>query len=166
MMFWLLFSVTLLEAVRAQCPADLADIPNAAFSPSTGCIWADSDESHRFDNFDEANARCKEVFGPEGRLIEIQSAEDQELAVLVMRAAESMFTVGDPELSYWWSGLRDDDDDGLWVWTGSNTSLTYSDWHPYAVPEAPLFNCMQFLSGTAYEGEGGRDSPLSPYFLG
>ena len=85
--------------------------------------------------------------------MEIQSAEDQELAVQVMRGAEAMFSR--PELSYWWSGLRDDDDDGDWVWSGSNTPLTYSDWHPAAVPEVELFNCMQFLSGTAYEGRGG-----------
>ena len=95
----------------------------------------------------------RDVFGPEGRLIEIHSAEDQELAVVVMKAAESMFTVGEPELSYWWSGLRDDDDDGVWIWAGSNTPMTYSDWHPAAVPDVEDFNCMQFLSGTAYEGE-------------
>ena len=95
----------------------------------------------------------RDVFGPEGRLIEIHSAEDQELAVEVMKAAESMFTVGEPELSYWWSGLRDDDDDGVWIWAGSNTPMTYSDWHPAAVPDVEDFNCMQFLSGTAYEGK-------------
>ena len=55
----LLLSVSLLGAVLGQCPGDLADIPNAAFSASTGCIWADSDESHRFENFEEALARCR-----------------------------------------------------------------------------------------------------------
>ena len=53
------------------------------------------------------------MFGPSGRLVEILSAEDQMLAVEVMKAAESMFSLSPPELSYWWSGLRDDDDDGL-----------------------------------------------------
>ena len=67
-----------------------------------------------------------------------------------MRGAEAMFSLD----SYWWSGLRDDDDDGDWVWSGSNTSLTYSDWHSSAVPDVKEFNCMQFLSGTAYEGRG------------
>ena len=95
------------------------------------------------------------MFGPEGRLIEIQSAEDQELAVQVMRAAEEMFTLEDPELSYWWSGLRDDDDDGVWIWSGSGLAATYTDWHPSAVPELDDYNCMQFLSGTVYEGKGG-----------
>ena len=84
--------------------------------------------------------------------MEIQSAEDQELAVQVMKAAESMFTVGEVELSYWWSGLRDDDDDKVWIWSGSNTSLTYTNWHPSAVPEVEDYNCMQFLSGTVFEG--------------
>ena len=85
--------------------------------------------------------------------MEIQSAEDQELAVEVMKAAEGMFTVAEPELSYWWSGLMKGDD-GLWVWSGSNTPLSYTNWHPAAVPDAEL-GCMQFLSGTAYEGEAG-----------
>ena len=87
--------------------------------------------------------------------MEIQSAEDQELAVQVMREAEAMFTLSEPELSYWWSGLRDDDDDGVWIWSGSDTPLSYSDWHPAAVPDVEQFNCMQFLSGTVYEGFNG-----------
>ena len=56
--FWLLL---LSGAVRGQCPEDLADIPNAAFSPSAGCVWADSDESQGFDNYEEAIARCRLV---------------------------------------------------------------------------------------------------------
>ena len=91
-------------------------------------------------------------------MTEIQSAEDQKLAVQVLRATEGLFTMEEPQVVWWWSSLRDDDDDGLWVWTGSNTSLTYSDWHPAAVPDIPQFNCMQFLSGTAYEGEGRRET--------
>ena len=59
------------------------------------------------------------MFGPEGRLIEITSAEIQELAVAVIKAAEETFTIGDPELSYWWTGLRDEDDDKQWVWETS-----------------------------------------------
>ena len=80
---------------------------------------------------------CRDVFGPKGRLIEITSAEVQELAVEVIRAAEATFTIGDPELSYWWSGLRDEDDDKQWVWetskmmisnkTTGNGSLTLAD---------------------------------------
>ena len=111
---------------------------------------------------DVSSGLCRDVFGPEGRLIEIQSAEDQELAVQVMKAAEGMFG---GELPSWWSALRDDDDDGLWVWFGSNTSLTYSAWHPNAVPDHQQFNCMQFLSGTAYEGEGRRETAPSPLIL-
>lgn len=65
-----------------------------------------------------------DVFGPEGRLIEITSAEVQELAVEVIRAAEESFTIGDPELSYWWTGLQDEDDDGQWVWETSKMMMT------------------------------------------
>ena len=28
-----------------------------------------------------------------------------------------------PELSYWWSGLKDDDDDGIWHWAYSKQKL-------------------------------------------
>ena len=95
---------------------------------------------------------CREVFGPEGRLIEIQSAEDQELAVQVMKAAGGIFP---PELSWWWSALRYD---GLWVWTGSNTPLNWhpDDWNPDLQWTAG--NCMQFLYGTTSEGERRKPS--------
>lgn len=63
--------------------------------------------------------KSRDVFGPEGRLIEITSSEVQELAVTVIRAAEETFTIGDPELSYWWTGLGDEDDDKQWVWETS-----------------------------------------------
>ena len=59
------------------------------------------------------------MFGQEGRLVEITSAEIQELAVAVIKAAEETFTIGDPELSYWWTGLKDEDDDKQWVWETS-----------------------------------------------
>ena len=39
------------------------------------------------------------MFGPEGRLVEILNAEDQELAVEVMMAAESTFILSPPEVS-------------------------------------------------------------------
>ena len=61
----------------------------------------------------------RNVFGQEGRLVEITSAEIQELAVAVIKAAEETFTIGDPELSYWWTGLKDEDDDKQWVWETS-----------------------------------------------
>ena len=56
-----LLSVFSLSAVLCQCPEDLVDLPNAAFSPSAGCLWADSDEDHRFDNFEAASQRCRLV---------------------------------------------------------------------------------------------------------
>ena len=59
------------------------------------------------------------LMGEEGRLIEILSEEDQELAVALMKATEATFSI-ETDLAYWWSGLKDDDDDGQWVWAGSN----------------------------------------------
>ena len=62
---------------------------------------------------------CREVFGPEGRLMEILSEADQQLALEVIIAAEASFTLGDPQYSYWWTGLRDPEDDGSWAWDAS-----------------------------------------------
>ena len=61
MIFSVFLSVSVLSAVLGQCPEDLQDLPNAAFSPSAGCLWADSDEEHRFDNYEEAAQRCRLV---------------------------------------------------------------------------------------------------------
>ena len=47
-------------------------------------------------------------------LAEILSEEDQATVVEVMIAAETEFA--EAEFSYWWSGLRDDNDDGEWLW--------------------------------------------------
>ena len=58
----------------------------------------------------------------QGQLIEIKSEEDQELALQLMKAAEATFTI-EKEQAYWWSGLKDMDDDGNWVWTGSKNSF-------------------------------------------
>ena len=60
--------------------------------------------------------------GDEGRLIEILSAEDQELAVELMKATEATFSI-ETDLAYWWSGLKDEDDDGQWVWAGSKDRI-------------------------------------------
>ena len=61
----------------------------------------------------------RELFGPEGHLIEIMSEEDQALALQVITEAEASFTINEPEYSYWVTGLRDLDDDYIWTWAGS-----------------------------------------------
>lgn len=59
----------------------------------------------------------RELFGSAGRLVEIMSQEDQDFVLKLLRTAESGFD--DPELSYWWTGLKDEDDDRVWNWVGS-----------------------------------------------
>ena len=49
--------------------------------------------------------------------MEIMSQEDQEFVVKLLRIVEGGFD--DPELSYWWTGLKDVDDDRVWNWVGS-----------------------------------------------
>merc|ERR1719427_636307 len=110
----------------AKCPAGL---PNDTFveSPTMGCVFAESDETQRYDTYDKALGRCKEMLG------------------------DNAIT----DLAYWWSGLRDDDDDGVWAWESSGTipANGYTHWHPAAVPEHSSFNCMQFLSATDYDAQ-------------
>ena len=43
-----------------------------------------------------------------------------------MTAAEAKFEIANAELSYWWSGLKDEDDDGVWTWIESKTVLFFS----------------------------------------
>ena len=50
-------------------------------------------------------------------MAEILSEEDQATVVSVMKEAESMFI--SQIVSYWWSGLNDVDDDGVWEWVES-----------------------------------------------
>ena len=58
------------------------------------------------------------MFGPNGRLIEIVNAEDQELAVNITKAAETNFE--NCETSYWWSGLvHVKSKDQTWKWIES-----------------------------------------------
>ena len=48
---------------------------------------------------------CRDIFGPDGRLIEIMSQTEQDLVVNITRVAESMFHFHtDALLTYWWSG--------------------------------------------------------------
>eukprot|EP00092_Neocalanus_flemingeri_P019349 GFUD01020958.1.p1 GENE.GFUD01020958.1~~GFUD01020958.1.p1 ORF type:complete len:185 (+),score=55.92 GFUD01020958.1:78-557(+) len=137
---------------KAQCPAELDGMANVIFTPSMGCVWADPDDADRYSSYEEALGRCKEILGGGARLAEILSAEDQAAVVEVMAAAESMFVNANVELSYWWSGLKDADDDAVWDWAESGPA-EYTNWSERAVPEHADFNCMQLLSGTTYGGE-------------
>ena len=82
----------------------------------------------------------RDIFGPTGRLVEILSKEDQSLVLEVnfkikfvtkkskmfdqiIRNAETQHGYG---TQYWWTGLRDPEDDHIWIWTGSkNHFKTY-----------------------------------------
>ena len=57
------------------------------------------------------------LLGPQGRLIEIMNAEDQELAVNLTKAAETNIEDCNNSycLSYWWSGLKSKDKTWKWI---------------------------------------------------
>ena len=61
----------------------------------------------------------REIMGGRAILAEILSDSDQATVVEAMKAAEATFDNDNLSLSYWWSGLRDDDDDGEWLWVES-----------------------------------------------
>ena len=66
------------------------------------------------------------LFGPNGRLIEIVNAEDQELAVNITKAAETTFE--DCSFSYWWSGLvHVKSKDQKWKWIESEHKITQNE---------------------------------------
>ena len=71
------------------------------------------------------------------------------LVLCDVQAAEEYFYPNlDTEcLTWWWSGLTDMDDDGIWEWPESGVA-NYTDWHMAAVPNLDNFNCMQLLSAT------------------
>ena len=52
-------TVLLIGAASAECPDYAQGLLNTAWSESTGCIWADADESNNYENFDQAVERCK-----------------------------------------------------------------------------------------------------------
>ena len=60
----------------------------------------------------------RDIFGEKARLAEILSEDDQATVLGVMLEAEKVVTEN-PELTYWFSGLRDEDDDGVWEWANS-----------------------------------------------
>ena len=68
--------------------------------------------------FGDSQLISREIFGNKSRLAEIHSQEDQDLVVGIMKLAEVEISEA-AELSYWWSGLRDENDDGVWEWVES-----------------------------------------------
>ena len=58
MILGLFVCASLIIGSSAECPDYATGLLNAAWSESMGCIWADADESHNYDN-DQALARCR-----------------------------------------------------------------------------------------------------------
>merc|ERR1711872_930479 len=94
------------------------------------------------------------VFGEGAQLAEILSADDQNTVNEVMLEAEATITE-DPELTYWFTGLTDMNDDHVWDWehSGPIQAGGYTNWNSRAVPNVPSFNCMQLLAASG-EGKG------------
>ena len=59
MILGLFVCASLIIGSSAECPDYATGLLNAAWSESMGCIWADAEESHNYDNYDQALARCR-----------------------------------------------------------------------------------------------------------
>ena len=160
-MFFPLLVLLLLPPSSGGCPPDIPCLP----SPGGGCVCGDTQEVHYLHL---ARERCREVLGQEGVLMEIFSAEDQSLAVSVMREAE-MVIAGRERLCgsvFWWSDLRDVNNDNVWVWPQSGLEMTFSAWSETAQTNDTYLNCMQ-LNSASLEGSWQTffcDTPYSHTF--
>merc|ERR1712133_183166 len=92
-----------------ECPQNITDLGYSAYDPKMGCLYADPSEEDMFDTYQKALDHCKKILGNDSVLVEVYSKEEQDLVVSLMVEAEKELM--SPELSYWWSGLKDDDDD-------------------------------------------------------
>merc|ERR1712243_240544 len=74
----LLLVTVFVTGSQGQCPSNVKNMTGVSdWSAETGCVFADTDEKERYDTYDRALELCKKVLGPNGRLAEILSAEDQ-----------------------------------------------------------------------------------------
>jgi len=140
------------------CPDGLSTIcTNCSFyHEDMGCLYADPSEEDKYDNYGQALQACRNIMGNKSVLAEALNEEQQNILASLMKEAEKYFM--DPVLSYWMSGLqRDGDDAPSWTWahSGQKVPPSYSDWNEAAVPNITghRLNCMQYLSGTAFDGE-------------
>merc|ERR1711892_1385794 len=124
--FSVFFAILFSNVKSDECDGSTEGEPFYGYSESMGCVYAEP--SNRYDTYDQALMHCKEIFGDEARLVEIHSQEDQDLVVSVMLEAEATITE-DPEISYWFSGLRDDDDDSVWEWVNSGAATYHTDFN-------------------------------------
>merc|ERR1712121_22007 len=143
----LLFLVTV---TADQCPDNLI---NTNYTESMGCIHADTSLDEYFDTYGRALNFCKGLLGNRSVLVEIKREEEQQIVIdLLLQAEEYMYWIP-PELIYWWSGLKDEDDDAVWNWPDGDIA-NYTNWHPQAIPgEDNNHDCMQLLSASTFGGQ-------------
>merc|ERR1712002_517342 len=149
-LFIVCFISLLAKSLGTSCPESITGLDGAYIEdPSVGCLFADGEEGQQFDQIDKALNRCRELMGANARLVEVLSAEDQGLAQAVMAEAEGNFEWEDPKFSYWWSGLQDVNDDGIWIWPNGGPAV-YTNWYDGARPNVTGYNCMQFMSASFF----------------
>jgi len=140
----------LVSVTADQCPDNLI---NTNYTEAMGCIHADTTYGEYFDTYDKALNFCKDLLGNNTVLVQIKNEEDQNTVVNLLKEAEPFLYWVEPDLVYWWSGLKDEDDDGVWNWPDGEIA-NYTLWHPQAVPgEDNNHDCMQLLSTLVYGGQ-------------
>ena len=57
------------------------------------------------------------------QLVEIWSQEEQDIIVNIVKEVESHLVLAVGQYFYWWTGLKDINDDGNWFWDSSKYFL-------------------------------------------
>merc|ERR1712066_465264 len=83
-----LLLVFLSSAGADPCPSNIF-LPFSVYTESMGCVYADPYD--KFEAYEPALNRCREVLGSEARLVEVTSLDDQQTILPIMMAAEEFF---------------------------------------------------------------------------
>ena len=57
------------------------------------------------------------------QLVEIWSQEEQDIIVNIVKEVENHLVLAAGQYFYWWTGLKDINDDGNWFWDSSKYFL-------------------------------------------
>ena len=57
------------------------------------------------------------------QLVEIWSQEEQDIIVGIVKEVENHLVLAEDQYLYWWTGLKDINDDGNWFWESSKYFL-------------------------------------------
>merc|ERR1712179_233645 len=86
----LIFISLLIVAVNGQCPTNLTAICTdcVTYNDEMGCLYADSREESKFDNYQKALDHCRGLMGENAILAEAINEDQHNILVEIIKAAE------------------------------------------------------------------------------